>query len=54
MKLYHISEGEGIEIFEPRPSPQAYHNITKDVVFAITEEMLHNYSLIVELTLLFH
>jgi hypothetical protein len=45
MKLYHISEGEGIEIFEPRPSPQAYQNIKDNVVFAVTEEMLHNYLL---------
>ncbi len=45
MKLYHISEDAGIEIFEPRPSPQFYKNITGDVVFAITGELLHNYLL---------
>jgi hypothetical protein len=45
MKLYHISEEQGIEIFEPRPSPQAYENIMNDTVFAINEEMLHNYLL---------
>jgi hypothetical protein len=45
MKLYHISEETGIEIFEPRPSPQIYESIKGDVVFAITDELLHNYLL---------
>src|SRR5688572_24942286 len=45
MKLYHVSEEPGTEVSEPRPSPQAYANIKSDVVFAITEEMLHNYLL---------
>ena len=45
MKLYHVSEEPGIGIFEPRPSPQVYDKITGDVVFAINDEMLHNYLL---------
>jgi hypothetical protein len=45
VKLYHVSEESGIEIFKPRLSPQAYENITGDVVFAITDNMLHNYLL---------
>lgn len=45
MKLYHVSEEADIEIFEPRPSPQAYENIRGDVVFAISNNMLHNYLL---------
>lgn len=45
MKLYHVSEEPAIEIFQPRPSPQVYGNITGDVVYAVTEEMLHNYLL---------
>lgn len=45
MKLYHVSEEPGIEIFTPRPSPQAYNKITGNVVFAISDNMLHNYLL---------
>lgn len=45
MKLYHVSEEPGIKIFEPRPSPQAFEKITGDVVFAVSDEMLHNYLL---------
>lgn len=45
MKIYHVSEEPGIEIFEPRPSPQIYQKISGNVVFAISENMLHNYLL---------
>lgn len=45
MKLYHVSEEAGIEIFYPKPSPQFYKNTEGDVVFAINDTMLHNYLL---------
>lgn len=45
MRLLHISEDPGIEVFEPRPSPQSYDKIKGNVVFAVSEEMLHNYLL---------
>ena len=45
MKLYHVSEEPGIEVFKPRPSPRAFERITQNVVFAISDEMLHNYLL---------
>jgi hypothetical protein len=44
-RLFHISEQPGIKLFEPRPSPSAFDKITGDVVFAITEQLLHNYLL---------
>jgi len=44
-KLFHISEEPGIKIFHPRPSPQFYDSIKGDVVFAISDKMLHNYLL---------
>ncbi|MBS1494409.1 MAG: hypothetical protein JST55_12915 [Bacteroidetes bacterium] len=45
MKLFHISEEPDIKIFYPRPSPQNYDSINGDVVFAISDAMLHNYLL---------
>lgn len=45
MRLFHISEEPDIEVFEPRPSPSHYEQITGDVVFAVSEGMLHNYLL---------
>lgn len=45
MKLFHISEEPDIKVFRPRPSPQVYDSIKGDVVFAISEELLHNYLL---------
>ncbi|HWA06267.1 MAG TPA: hypothetical protein VG961_06945 [Ignavibacteria bacterium] len=45
MQLYHISENPGIEIFEPRPSPQYYDNIKGNTVFAVSGKMLHIYLL---------
>jgi hypothetical protein len=45
LKLFHISEQPGIELFEPRPSPSVFEQITGDVVFAISDSLLHNYLL---------
>ncbi len=45
MKLFHISEEPDIKIFHPRPSPQLYASIKSDVVFAISDNLLHNYLL---------
>jgi len=45
MKLFHISEEPDIKIFHPRPSPQFYQLIKDDVVFAISDNLLHNYLL---------
>ena len=44
-RLYHISEDPSIKRFEPRPSPSHYESISGDVVFAITDKLLHNYLL---------
>ncbi|HEY6170820.1 MAG TPA: hypothetical protein VIX80_01055 [Candidatus Kapabacteria bacterium] len=44
-KLYHISEDPNIKVFEPRPSPSYFQDIQGDVVFAISDELLHNYLL---------
>lgn len=44
-KLFHISEEPDISTFAPRPSPSRYDSIKGDVVFAITEKLLHNYLL---------
>ncbi len=43
IRLYRVSEEPGIERFEPRQSPQRYSSVRGDVVFAISEEMLHLY-----------
>jgi hypothetical protein len=44
-KLFHISEEPDIKVFYPRPSPQSYDIIKSDVVFAISDKLLHNYLL---------
>ncbi|WP_121811614.1 DUF6886 family protein [Mucilaginibacter kameinonensis] len=44
-RLFHISEQPGISIFTPRPSPSHFDNVTGDVVFAISDQLLHNYLL---------
>lgn len=44
-RLFHISEEPGIKLFEPRPSPSHFDGINGDVVFAITDDLLHNYLL---------
>jgi hypothetical protein len=45
MKLYHVSETPDISIFHPKPSPQYYEDIKGNIVFAISETLLHNYLL---------
>ncbi len=44
-RLFHVSEEPGIIVFEPRPSPSFFAEITGDVVFAISDRLLHNYLL---------
>ncbi len=44
-KIFHVSENGEIEIFKPRPSPSKFANITRDVVFGISDKLLHNYLL---------
>jgi hypothetical protein len=44
-RLFHISEEPGIGLFEPRPSPSFFAEISGDVVFAIEDRLLHNYLL---------
>lgn len=44
-RLFHISEDPNIQVFEPRPSPSHFDNLNGNVVFAITEQLLHNYLL---------
>jgi hypothetical protein len=43
--LFHVSEDPGIQLFEPRPSPSFFADIKGNVVFAITDRLLHNYLL---------
>ncbi|WP_428327680.1 DUF6886 family protein [Mucilaginibacter sp.] len=44
-RLFHVSEESGIKEFIPRPSLFFIEGIKGDVVFAITESLLHNYLL---------
>ncbi|MDP9080721.1 MAG: hypothetical protein M3O71_25170 [Bacteroidota bacterium] len=44
-RLFHVSEEPGIQEFIPRPSPSFIEGIKGDVVFAIAENLLHNYLL---------
>jgi hypothetical protein len=44
-RLFHISEDPGIRSFSPRPSPSFFSAIRGEVVFAISEKLLHNYFL---------
>jgi hypothetical protein len=44
-RLFHISEQPGIKIFEPRPSPSHFEQVTGDVVLGISGKLLHNYLL---------
>jgi hypothetical protein len=44
-KLFHVSEEPNIPFFEPRPSPSRFEGLHEDVVFAIGENLLHNYLL---------
>lgn len=45
LRLFHISEDAGIPLFQPRPSSSFFPGIRGDVVFAISEKLLHNYLL---------
>lgn len=45
LRLFHISEEGHIQKFVPRTSPQHYTAINGDVVFAISNERVHNYLL---------
>lgn len=44
-RLFHISEDPDIEVFSPRPSPSWFEQINGEVVFAISDQLLHNYLL---------
>ncbi|MDB4902803.1 MAG: hypothetical protein JWQ63_2084 [Mucilaginibacter sp.] len=44
-RLFRISEEPGIKIFEPRTSPSHFENISENVVYAISGNLLHNYLL---------
>ena len=43
--IYHVSENKGIQVFEPRPAPSYFKKIKGNVVFGISEKLLHNYLL---------
>jgi hypothetical protein len=44
-RLYHVSEEDGIAVFEPRLPPSADSGVQGEVVWAIDEEHLANYLL---------
>lgn len=44
-RLFHVSEQPDIRVFHPRPSPTKNARIKEDVVFAISDRLLHNYLL---------
>ena len=44
MRVFHVSEEPNIEIFHPRPA-SAFTDLNKEVVFAVSETLLHNYLL---------
>ena len=44
-RLYHVSEEDGIAVFEPRLPPSADSGVQDEVVWAIDEEHLPNYLL---------
>ena len=41
--IFHISENGEIKTFKPRPSPSVINGIAGDVVFGISNRLLHNY-----------
>lgn len=45
MKLWHVSDTDSIQRFEPRPPPRANPSITEPVVWAVSDERLPNYLL---------
>jgi hypothetical protein len=42
-KIFHVSEEGDIKTFLPRPSPSPIEKVTGDVVFGISDTLLHNY-----------
>lgn len=44
-RLFHVSEDPNIKIFIPRPSPSDFDSVKTDVVFAVSDKLLHNYLL---------
>lgn len=44
-RLFHISQESDIAVFHPRTSPSFFESITSDVVFAVSERLIHNYLL---------
>ncbi len=44
-RIFHISEDGEIELFKPRVSPSRFEKLDKNVVFGISERLLHNYLL---------
>jgi hypothetical protein len=44
-KIFHISENGEIDIFNPRPSPSHFNNLNGDIVFGVSDKLLHNYLL---------
>lgn len=44
-KVFHISENGAIEIFKPRLSPSKIEKLEGDVVFGVSDKLLHNYLL---------
>lgn len=45
MRLFHISEDDTIDLFEPRPSPSSGNGVTEPSVWAIDQHHLRNYLL---------
>ena len=45
MPIYHVSDQPGIARFEPRPSPTPHPSAPNPVVWAVADQLLHNYLL---------
>ncbi len=45
IRLFHISENGHINTFKPRSSPSEIKDVSRHLVFAISERLLHNYLL---------
>lgn len=43
LKLYHVSDIPGSEIFEPRVIPQEGASLDEKLVWAVGEILLHNF-----------
>src|SRR5687767_3869218 len=44
-RLYHVSDRPNIVRFDPKPPPSLDAGVTDDVVWAVSERLLHNYLL---------